>query len=219
MTISVSVAVMAHPSRQKMVGGLLDALDRPAQVVWDMHNDRWETGTRALQTYVPNSTHHLVIQDDAVPCRDLVAGVERLLPLIPDGCPMVLYTGVYRKFISEMNQAYMQKPFDWLLTPGILWGVGVVVPTSDISDIISYCEGRPEQNYDMRMSRYYENVKKCWVWAPIPSLVDHRDGPSLVAGRKGGRRAWRFIGAEKSALELPLSGRAQHLKLIRSIDD
>lgn len=202
-----------------MVAALQESLDRPCQAVWDTRGDRWDTGSRALQSYTPGATHHLVLQDDALVCRDLVAGIERLLGAVPDGCPMVLYTGVYRKFIHQMNIQYMQKPFNWLVTPGILWGVGILIPTSDISAIIKFCQDRPEQNYDMRVSRFYELEKRCGVWAPVPSLVDHRDSPSLIPGRKGGRRAWKFVGVGASALEVPLSHDHRKIDLVREITD
>lgn len=219
MKPSVSVTIMAHPTRAPMVASLRESLDRHCHVVWDTKGDRWDTGSRALQSYELGATHHLVLQDDAVPCKNLVAGVERLLGVIPDGCPMVLYTGVYSKFIHRMNVAYNMRPFPWMVTPGILWGVGILIPISDISGIMRFCKDRPEQNYDMRVSRFYELEKLCGCWAPIPSLVDHRDSPSLVPGRKGGRRAWKFLGVMGSALDVPLTSEHRKMDLKRTIND
>lgn len=218
----ISVAIMAHPARAPFVATLKESLDVPAsevRVAWDTKSDRWDTGTRALKSYKKGATHHLVLQDDAIVCQDLVAGLDRLLEVVPPGCPMCLYTGTYRKFIHTMNVEYMTEPFSWMVTPGILWGVGILVPTSDISDIISFGRDRPEPNYDMRVSRYYELVKKCGVWAPIPTLVDHRDSPSLIPGRTGNRRAWKFLGTSKSALEAPYDLGVRELNLVRGIED
>lgn len=213
---------MAHRSRAPLVTELVESLDVPAdevQVVWDTKGDRWDTGSRALLAYDEGATHHLVLQDDAIVCRDLVAGLLRLLPLIPSGCPMCLYTGTYRKFIHTMNVAYMSSPFSWMVTPGILWGVGILIPTFDIPAILSFCAERPEQNYDMRLSRYYELEKPVGVWSPIPSLVEHRPGESLIAGRTGGRQAWRFIGQDKSALDFPVDLGSRNLNITRGIED
>lgn len=218
--VILSVGIMAHPKRKPFVDDLLSQLG-PAAVYWDTDNNRWHTGLKALRGEAGHAetTHSLILQDDAILCKDFVEGVLRVIQMVPEGIPVNLYTGVYRKFIHEMNTAYMQKPFNWLVTPGILWGVGIVLPTFDLLDIISYCEDRPEQNYDMRISRYYENVKQCGVWSPIPSLVDHRDGPSLVAGRRGGRRAWKFIGRNASALDFPHPVVKRELNLRREITD
>lgn len=216
---TVSVTIMAHPKRAQMVASLQESLDRHCHVVWDTKGDRWDTGSRALQSYELGATHHLVLQDDAIACRDLAAGVERLLGVVPDGCPMVLYTGTYRKFIHDMNIAYISQPFPWMVTPGILWGVGILVPISDIPDIIRFCKDRPEQNYDMKVSRFYELEKRCGCWAPIPCLVDHRDSPSLIPGRRGGRRAWKFLGVAGSALDIPLSSEHRKMNLVRGIND
>lgn len=219
MSYRISASIMAHPKRAEFVSDLLADLDAPAQVVWDRGQGRWDTGSRALLTYPQDATHHLVLQDDAIVCRDLVGGLQGMLGTVPAGCPVCLYAGVYRKFIHTMNVEYMTAPFSWMVTPGILWGVGILIPTSDISDIISFCRDRPEPNYDMKVSRYYEHVKKCGVWYPIPSLVDHRDGPSLIEGRKGGRRAWKFIGKHQSALTSQPTRKVKHLNLLRGIED
>lgn len=220
MPTNISVAIMAHRKREKYVDELLRSLDHPAEVVWDIDNDRWSTGSRALLAHPPEATYHLVLQDDAIVCKDLVAGLyERLEEEVPSQCPVCLYAGVYRKFIHTMNVEYFRAPFGWMVSPGILWGVGVLIPTCDISLILDYCKDLPEPNYDMRISRYYERVKQCGVWYPIPSLVDHRDGPSLVAGRRGGRRAWKFVGRDASALLKPTTKDARLINLIRSIED
>ena len=45
------------------------------------------------------------------------------------------------------------------------------------------------------------------VWYPWPSLVDHRESPSLVPGRgHSGRVAHQFIGVDTSALTIDFSG-------------
>ena len=219
MMYRTSVSIMAHPKRAEYVKELCSRLGYPAYVAWDRNNDRHDTGERALATYELAASHHLVLQDDAIPCQDLVAGITSLLPALPEGVPVSLYTGVYRKFIHQMNVEYSKEAFNWMVTPGILWGVGILIPTSDIPAILRFCQSRTEPNWDMRISRYYEEVKKCGVWAPIPSLVDHRDGPSMIEGRKGGRRAWKFWGEDKSALAFPVEQKVKRIELVRTAED
>ena len=105
MTVRLSAAVMAHPSREAMVAELVDALDRPVEVVWDEINDRHDTGLRALRAADRSCTHHLVIQDDVVPCRDLLAGAERALCAVPDGQPGSLYLGRVRPVAAAVARA------------------------------------------------------------------------------------------------------------------
>src|SRR5690606_5759806 len=91
--VRVSVAVMAHPDRAGFVDELCGRLDRDPTVVWDEIGDVWHTGRRAMLAYDPDADYHLVIQDDAVVCRDLVAGVEKALEYVERRRTLNLYMG------------------------------------------------------------------------------------------------------------------------------
>jgi hypothetical protein len=93
------------------------------------------------------------------------------------------------------------------------WGPLIVVPTSSIEEMIRYCDPLTQiANYDRRLSRYWEIGRHLPVWYTWPSLVDHRDGPSLIPGRSGAhhragvgsRIARKFL--EGSALEAEWDG-------------
>lgn len=207
MTPTVSVAVMAHPRRAGYVDELVDQLDRPATVVWDQINDRHDTGVRSVEAYDPTATHHLVVQDDAVVCRDLVAGIEQALRYCPPESPLCLYVGRVRPFPREIERLVHDAgdTASWLTMRGIYWGVGIVVPTADIPDLTAWFRGARIENYDRRVSTWYQLHDRT-VWYPWPSLVDHRGDDSLVAGHGAGRYAHRFAGADRSALDIDWSG-------------
>lgn len=203
MTSSVSVAIMAHPKRSSFVPQLQARLDRPAKVVLDRRNDRWDTGRRAWLTVDRSASHGLVLQDDAVLPHHLVAGVEKALQHVPDGSLLSLYCGrsrPYRELVKQLV-ARAGDATSWLTMGQLHWGVGIVMPTKWIDDMISWCDKRPEiANYDRRISRWCQH-QGLTVYYPWPSLVDHRDSPSLVPGRgSANRRAHRFIGADASVL-------------------
>ena len=209
----VSVAIMAHPRREAFIPELQAALDCPATVVWDDgSNSRWGTGRRALLAYDPDATHHLVLQDDAVIPRDLVAGVEAALDHAPQDVPVCLYVGKVRPY-REMVTEYIGRAQDasWLVMDRLNWGVAVVFPTSIIDGLVEFCDRETIPNYDSRMSKWFE-ANNMPVWYPWPSLVDHRESPSLVPGRgHSGRVAHRFIGADTSALAIEYTGAALRL--------
>lgn len=220
MAISMSVVLMAHPKREAFVPSLLASLDRPAKVVWDERNDRWDTGARAMRAYDPACSHHLVVQDDAIVCRDLVAGLEKALAYVPepDRTPLCLYIGRGKPFQYSMAQATTVAERDrasWVRMTQIHWGVGIVMPTGLIDEMADWCDTRDEiANYDRRMSRWvgHKGLAVYYTW---PSLVDHRISPSLVEGRQAkGRHAHRFIGASTSALEKRWDGPVIELKLL-----
>lgn len=205
---SLSVAVMAHPRRAAYVDELVDALDRTPKVVWDEINDRHDTGVRALEAYDPQATHHLVVQDDAVVCPDLVAGVERALKWCPPDVPLCLYVGRVRPFPREIERLVAQageRGASWLTMQGVYWGVGLVVPTADIDALSGWFRASTVSNYDRRISTWYVEQGRN-VWYPWPSLVDHRGDESLVYEHGAGRFAHRFVGVEQSALDIDWSG-------------
>lgn len=205
--VNLSATIMAHPARQRFVGELIGALDGPASITWDRQNDRWETGRRSLLAVDPDATHHLVIQDDSVICRDLLAGAARAASEHPDTL-ISLYLGRQRphaaKFVKIVAEAKAHGQ-RWVVFPELCWGVAIIVPRDLIEPIVAYGDTCPQvANYDKRISKYLEK-EHIPVWYTLPSLVDHRAGaenPSLIPGRTGMNRvAHWFIGATASALE------------------
>lgn len=206
---TLSAAVMAHPRRADLVEDLLRRLDRPVPVVWDKINDRHETGLRALQAFDPAATHHLVIQDDALPCRDLLASIERALAYVPDGHPASFYLGRVKPFRQEINRLLAHSEgASWLRFDGPYWGPAVVVPTANLPALTEWWTTRKAQviqNYDRRISWWHRRHGfSCWYsW---PSLVDHRGDDSLVAGHTAARHAHKALGPHRSGLTVDWSG-------------
>lgn len=215
---SVSAVIMAHEKRAAFIPELQARLDREVPVIWDEKNDRWDTGARAMRAYDPEASHHLVIQDDAVLTANLIAGVERALEYVPspEKTPLALYLGRNKPFRHTMNVVATkseQLQASWVKMTQIHWGVGIVFPTNLIDEMVTWCDTRSEiPNYDRRISRWVGH-KHLDVYYPWPSLVDHRDSPSLVEGRTGkGRRAHRFLGENASALDHKWDGPVIEIK-------
>jgi len=214
--IRLSIVMMAHPRRRESVERILAALDRDCTVVWDEHNDRHDTGRRAMLAYDPESTHHAVIQDDVLVCRDLCAGLEQALAHVPDDVAVCGYVPSMRPARTLIEAAVLRAKAQcssWIKMRTINTGTLIVVPTRLIPEMIACydeLERKGVPNYDRRISRFFElerNVPTYYTW---PSLVDHADGPSLVAGRDGvdrankklNRTAHNFVGEDASALDL-----------------
>lgn len=193
----ISVAVMAHPSRGAMVDDLLARLAADTPVVWDQRNNVWETGRRALLAHDPEATHHLVIQDDAIPAEGLLEALPHILTHIPGEVPVGLYIGAPKPAGAQMSALVRQCRADgtaWLVMPGPRWGPGVVIPTSLIRRVVTLADAVPLNSYDARLARAFATLKiDCWY--PVPSLVDHRtDHTSLFPNRTARRSAHWFIG-------------------------
>lgn len=200
----ISVAVMAHRSRETLVLDLVNSIDADVTVAWDQKNNEWHTGRRALEAYNRDARWHVVLQDDAVVCRDLIGGLERALGHGPPANAMVsLYFGrakPYNGRVARVARRAEEEGCSWITLPQLHWGVGLVIPTALLDDVLRTGDRTHVLEYDRRLSTVARKLGMP-VWYTWPSLVDHRDEPSLL--RHDGpehRRAHRFEGADWSAL-------------------
>lgn len=221
VSVRLSAAIMAHPARQEQVDYLLNRLDRDVPVVWDEIGNRWDTGRRSMLAADPDCTHHMVIQDDVLIPFDLLAGLERALSYIPAHAPLCGYIGRLRpqndRVLELVERARLTKA-SFITLRKLNWGPLIAVPTKSVIPMIELCDKLDIENYDLRLSRYWEGLNTP-VWYSFPCLVDHADGPSLVPGRNGVNRkrhtapsrvAHEFCGENISALNLKWNGPVIH---------
>lgn len=203
---SLGVCVMAHPKRESSVRKIANKIDtRGLVAVWDTKNDVYDTGRRSwLEGVDSDFTHWLVLQDDAIICNQLVAGVESALEHVNPSSPLSLYIGKsrpYAIFVQALVDKTVSRDASFITMNKINWGVGLVVPVIRIPSMIDFCDRRSDKMYDRRLGKYFlEREEK--VWYTFPSLIDHENGLSLLDHRHDDRRAYNFIGREGSALDV-----------------
>lgn len=181
----IAYEIMAHPSRMEMIGPLAKSLK--AGVTWDEKSSRWDTGKRAWEALADSEAEYgCVIQDDAILCRGFTRVLRDALEFVPERSPVVLYAGT-----SIRSQVRHVKDASWLVMKQIIWGPGIVLPTKIIPQVLAMGERYRIDNYDLRLSKWFERTGTP-VYYTWPSLVNHRNGPSLVQGRTGGRHAYWF---------------------------
>ena len=81
--LRLSASIMAHPTRREFAEELQSQLDRPTPIIYDQEaipssdpRQRWKVGAECWATYEERADWHVVIQDDAAPCADMLAGLE-----------------------------------------------------------------------------------------------------------------------------------------------
>lgn len=201
----ISVAIMGHPKRRRFIKQLRAQLP-DAPVVLDQKNDRWDTGRRSILAYDPKADFHVVVQDDAVLCRDFLAGCG-VVAKAAGQRPVALYMGrtQARQALTSAAKRALRRNTPWVAADGPYWGVAVILPVEHIPDLIRWCDTRGDiANYDARIAAYYK-YRKIDCWYTVPSLVNHREvkeNPSLIAGRSGNRTAFNFIAADRSPLQI-----------------
>ncbi len=162
----------------------------------------WPVSRRAWKTAgSKGATHHLVIQDDVVPCRDFVKTLLHILRLKPD-VPIGIYAN--RKVIEEARRAASS----WALIPDGVWGQGIMLPADLAWDFLKWerahvvAEGDyVRKHYDTRMAMWALKTKRP-IWATVPSLVEHVAPSESLLGFSNKHRVARwFAGVNTSGLE------------------
>ena len=207
--VRVSGAVMAHPKRAEWANWLAGKTGLP--VVWDQTNTVWDTARRAWRTADPTATHHVVLQDDAIPCLDLLPTLEAISRLYPTE-PFCLTVIDYR--LHGAKRDYEQTvlsgaPF-WYSNAAVS-AVGLMLPVRDIEPMIAFGDSFKVIHDDLKVRNFYKQQGRKILF-PIPSLLQHRNvdvNPSLVPGndaRWSDRSSSTFIGEDVSGLSVNWSG-------------
>jgi hypothetical protein len=205
----LSVKIMAHKKREKFIPHLVEQLGLTEDdVIWDTKQDRWDTGRRAWEAVDQTAEWGCVIQDDALVARDFIAGMQNGLSRLTTNTVVSPYVGTRRPMAHRVEAAVrtaVANDASWIKMPSLNWGVAIIIPTRIINGMLPWCDRQKYPNYDRRIGRYCIDVERMPTICTWPSLVDHREVPSLV-GHGGGRTAHKFLGESGSALDVNWDG-------------
>lgn len=205
--MQISVTVMAVPARKVQAETLRTALsDYPfsdVSVTYDdvaagTHESEWNNGANCLRAGLGKGDCHVVIQDDAILTPHLYENIEGAIRNAPTKSIISLYTGKARPFPIRITEA-INKVVDetWLQYILLMWGVGIVIPTSHIEPLLDFVSDRTEP-YDTRIGIFYQR-NRLPVYYTVPSLVDHDDdlGTAIPGhGTKPGARVAHRLATE-----------------------
>lgn len=213
--MKVAGIIMAHRARQEWAEALSAKTGFPIhydrrQTPTVDNDHRWKVGAAAWRKLLKTGAEWgVVIQDDALVCRDLLAGCEQIAEQFPDGGLISLYFGTPRpeqKRSQLAAEAAERSELSYAHMRSLNWGVGVMLPLNTVADMLEWASSDPDavgQNYDYRIGVYYRDVLDWRTFLTWPSLVDHRDDGSLVGHvRPWPRVAQNFIGEDASALDV-----------------
>jgi hypothetical protein len=167
-----SICILHHPKREKYIPYLKERLG-DVKIFTDNGQGFLKNCQETWASYDKEALWHLVIEDDAIICKDFYKELDRIL---------IDENVVYNLFYENDN---------------VFGGVAICIPVKYIDGLLDYSENGYNKKvfyhpWDVLIKMYCEknNIKKEFV---IPSLVDHRQVDSLV-GNKLGRKAKNFIG-------------------------
>ena len=206
--VVLSVCILAVHERRQRATGLMEQVGAPPEniaVVFDEHrHGPWVAGQQAWERRLPNATHHLVLEDDAVLCTDLYEGTKAMLRAVPD-TPVMLYAttppgadAAYREAVSTGRH--------WVRTHGF-WTVAPVLPVELIDPIFDWARSHTrrewEDSYDKRLSVAVQ-VLGIKSMVAVPSPVSHDWSIPSIRGHDHMRDSWPPIPSlgAASALEI-----------------
>ncbi len=202
--VRLSVSVMTHPRRAAAARALADRFaDLGAEVVLDPEPDGPPSALRAARAawsrVGTQATHHLVLQDDAVPVEDFLPRLSALIEAAPDAA-LCLFTEWGSRTSHAIRVAAL---LGHTLAPVIddyTPCVALVLPAGAARGFEPYVRaevkaGAPD---DVALLNYLAHLGLRTL-IPVANLVDHREDVSLVGNNVMGIR---------SAACLPPTGQA-----------
>jgi hypothetical protein len=206
--VVLSICILAVPERHERVRDLVEQIGAPPEnvaVVFDERRDGpWVAGQEAWERRSSNATHHLVLEDDALVCRDLCEGTKAMLRAVPDA-PVMLYAttlpgadAAYREAIATGRH--------WVRTHGF-WTVAPVLPVGLIDPIIDWARTHTRQDwddsYDKRLSLAVQ-VLGIKSMVAVPSPVSHDWSIPSIRGHDHMKDSWLPIPSLDSASVLDI---------------
>ena len=191
--ITLSISVMAHPSREKFFPYLRERLGEVPFLI-DQRNNLLENSKAAWRMYNQNADFHCVIQDDCVVCDNFK---DRAIAFI---------TEQEKKRISEYRKPQGYNFFlknaddgsnlivegDYHVDEWTRAGLSICLPTKLIDKMLVEFDKQKSRHDDDRISGFMRLNGYKMVF-PFPSLIDHRIELDSLANNVVGLRAIKFI--------------------------
>jgi hypothetical protein len=184
---------MSHPSRASAARALADRFpELNIRVVLDPEPDGPPTALRAARlawaAVAPDATHHLVLQDDALPADDFLARLHTLIAAQPDAA-LSLFTEWGSRTSHALRIAAMHGHRLAPVVDDYIPCVALVLPADTARGFDEYVRvkaaaGEPD---DVALLNYLAD-RGTRTLIPVVNLVDHLTEASLVGNSVHGPR-------------------------------
>lgn len=196
----IAIGIVAHPARQAMAERLAEqvnadiiCLDNRGIGAEANHRRTWQS----LLDY--HADHTVVLEDDAMPVQDFRHQCEQALKASPTHITS-LYLGrlrppQYQNRIARAITNAQHRDAHYIADTRLLHAVGFALTTEHIEPMLAFTATRDYLPWDEAVTAYAKHSGQRVAYTH-PSLIDHQDGPTLIAHRdhqprRAGRIAWR----------------------------
>lgn len=186
----IAVRVQAHPSRVHLREALFERLSPlPTEVLEHSSEppNPWE-GYRRCLTDLPDCSHVLIIQDDALPCLNFVPALEQIAEKINH--PVCLFVGAVPASTAAQSRRAMIRGQRYIPLQRTTFVplVAVLWPRHSAQNFLLWANSQSRaitRADDGNAARWMIRTKQ-QVFVSVPSLVEHND---CIESVKGGRPA------------------------------
>jgi hypothetical protein len=195
-----AIGIVAHISRQRWADELADqikathvSMDNGTLGTYGNHLATWQ-----YHQYNTDSDWAVVIEDDALPISDFRHQLGMALAAAPTDI-VSLYLGrsrppQHQPAIATAIASATALNHAWLTAPKLIHAVGVAIRTEHVADLCRTLQRTRGIDIDEAISEW-AHMRHLTIGYTLPSLVDHRDGPTITkhrdqADRPAGRTAW-----------------------------
>ncbi|MFF1381498.1 hypothetical protein [Streptomyces sp. NPDC058308] len=206
--IRISAAVMSHPRRSSAARALAARFpELDISVVLDPEPDGPPNALRAARlawaAVSPDATHHLVLQDDALPAERFLERLHHLVAARPEAA-LSLFTEWGSRSSYALRIAAMLGHDLAPVVDDYVPCVALVLPAEVARGFDEYVQAKieAEQPDDLALLHYLTDQGTPTL-VPVAQLVDHDNGPSLVGNSvHGPRRAACLVPPQHAPLPL-----------------
>lgn len=153
----------------------------------------WENCKRAWSMQDMSKEWGLVIQDDAILCKDFLLKVEKHLDKAKESDSAIqFYLGNNPQYEEQFREC---RKNGFIIKQELSWGVAIAMRIELIPKMIAFGNAHGGWQDDIKI-KHFLLKNKITTYYPIPGLVDHRresENESLVRSKDGDRFSNFFI--------------------------
>lgn len=218
----LSIAIVAVPERMDMARALIKNLntDRPLKLCCDIRRmGNWLNTRKAWLASDPGCSHHVILQEDVLPCLDFVSAAESIADLLSDKV-VTFYSGAS---VKDYFQRVKSKREHWFrrtnVTPP---GPAAMMSRELILSFLAWTDKNLTASlilHDEEPLWGFIHSQKLEVWNCVPTLVEHLGAERSSLGFNNAKKVSAdFIGADVSGLSIdwsppanPITGRGHYV--------
>jgi hypothetical protein len=191
VSISLAARIQHHPSRARLIPPLLEALaPLPTEVIAHVSDppSPWD-GYKLCLSDLPDCSHLLVIQDDAIPCRNFVPALKQIA--VTNDVPVCLFLArLPRRTSTDATKALKaNRRYVTLFIRDFVPVVAVLWPRAKAQEFMVWAQnaklpGQPNPRSDDAVVGRWMMTTRQEIRTTCPSLVEHPDMEASLIGRQ-----------------------------------